>query len=99
MCVASRFVTVLVPGALAMFWIGRSSASAAMCFGFWPHLFGGTGVIGSSSINCDLSSGFVVGAFLRLAHVFVFSDSADTSLATDLVFLVDPAGGIGEVEV
>jgi hypothetical protein len=71
-----------------------------MRFGFQPCLFGSTGVIGSSSsINCDTSSVFGVGAFLQLARVIVFSDSADASLATDLVFLVDPAGGIGEVEV
>jgi hypothetical protein len=56
---------VLVPGTSATFWIGRSSTSAATCFGFQPHLFESAGVIGSSSsINCDVSLVFGVEAFL-----------------------------------
>jgi hypothetical protein len=92
---------VLVPGALATSLVGTSSAFVATCFGFWPRFFGDAGVIGSSSsISCDgVSTVFGVGAFLQLAHVFVFSDGADRSMATDLVFLVEVAGGIVEVEV
>jgi hypothetical protein len=68
---------------------------------FGPCFFGVAGVLGSSSsISCDsVSSVFGVGAFLQLAYVFVFSDGADGSMATDLVFLVEVAGGIVEVEV
>ena len=72
-----------------------------MRFGFRPHFFGDVGVaVGPSSTNCDGASLFFgvfgVGAFFCLVRVFVFSDSADNSMATDLLFL---AGGIGGVEV
>ena len=81
-----------------MFWVGMSSTFAATRFGFRPRFFGDAGVaVGTSSANCNGASLiFGVGAFFRLVRVFVFSDGADASTATDLVFL---AGGIGEVEV
>jgi hypothetical protein len=85
-----------VLGASAVPWVGRSSAFAATRFGFRPRFFGVAGVAAGSpsSTNCDsASSVFEVGTFLRLARVFVFSDGADASMATGLVFL---AGGIGK---